>query len=267
MPTYFIETIISNSPLGYGFRVALVLLLTWLIAKVSSWLVARALTARSLNRQQHIRAQRLLTLRSLMSSAVKIFVYVIGFVVILLTLGIPSGSLVTSLALFSAGFGFAARPIISDYLSGVILIFEDQFAVGDKVEVLGIIGLVEAVDMRVTYIRSTTGELYIVPNGDVRVVRNLSRGLFSMATVKVTVATKDLPKAMEVLAQFADSAQEQVTDLIERPEFLSEEGTISTHVELTLSAKARYGRGARVRTRLMTLVTDAFDQAGVKIID
>ena len=154
----------------------------------------------------------------------------------------------------------------TDYLTGIILIFEDQFSVGDKVEMLGIIGNVEAVDIRITHIRSSTGELYIVPNGDVRVVRNLSRGIFSIATVKVTVATEDLTKALQVLEQVAETAHVELNGLVERPEFLSEEGVISAHVQLTLSAKASYGRGARLRTRLMAMVTDALNQAEVRII-
>lgn len=63
------------------------------------------------------------------------------------------------------------------------------------------------------------------------------------------------------------SAQAQIPDLIERPEFVSEEGLVSAHVELTLAAKASYGRGARVRTRLMAWVIDALGQAGVRIIN
>jgi len=130
-----------------------------------------------------------------------------------------------------------------------------------------VVGVVEAVELRVTRLRSTTGELYLIPNGEVRVVRNLTRGLFSMATVKVTVATKDLTKALYVLEQVADAAQSEWPDIIERPEFLSLEGAISNRVELTLSAKATYSRGARMRTQLMAKVTEALSEAGVEIIN
>lgn len=248
------------------WRILMIIVATWLIAKLSSWLAVRTLTSRGFARLRHDDERRLITLRSLVSSAVKVIVYILGVVAILFAVGIPAGAIITALGLFSAGFGLGARPIINDYLAGMVLIFEDQFAVEDKVEMLGVTGIVEAVDLRTTRIRSTTGELYIVPNGEVRLVRNLSRGKFSMATIKVTVATKDLSKALEVLEQVADSAQTQIPNLIERPEFLSEEGVISTHVELTLSAKAHYGRGARMRTRLMALVTDALKKAEVDII-
>lgn len=246
-------------------RLLLILGITWLVAKISGWLVPRLLKSRSLN-WRRLDERRLLTLQSLVGSAIKVAIWIVSIVVVLFSLGVSGGAILTTLGLFSAAFGLGARPIISDYLTGIILIFENQFSVGDKVEMLDVVGVVEAVDMRVTHIRSNSGELYIVPNGDVRVVRNLSRGQFSIATIKVTVATEDLTKALAVLEQAADTAQEQLSDLIERPEFLSEEGTISTNVQLTFTAKAAYGRGARLRTRLMALVTDALKEAEVKII-
>ena len=257
--------LVMDSPLAHLGKVLFILVITWLVAMVAGWLAVRALKSRSL-RWRRVDERRLLTLQSLVRDAVRVVIWLIGIVVVLYSLGISGGAILTTLGLFSAAFGLGARPIISDYLTGIILIFEDQFSVGDKVEMLGVVGLVEAVDMRITHIRSETGELYIVPNGDVRVVRNLSRGQFSIATVKVTIATEDLTKALEVLERVADHTQSQLDELVERPEFLSEEGSISTHIELLFSAKAKYGKGARTRTRLMALVTEALNEAGVRII-
>ena len=260
--TGFIST---NTPSAIGTRLALILIITWFSATAGSWLFVKFLKAQNV-RWRRMESRRFVTLEALLRSAIKVGVYTAGFVVMLFNLGIPGGSILTAAALFSAGFGFAARPIISDYLTGIIFIFEDQFAVGDKVEIMEIMGEVEAVDLRATHLRAPSGELYIVPNGDVRVVRNLSRGLFSIATIKVTVATEDLTQALDVLARVADAAPSQLDSLIERPHFFSEEGTISNHVPLTLSAKARYGQGARCRTRLMALVTEALNEADVRII-
>lgn len=260
------ESVVNNLFTAYFFRLLIICILTWLVARVGSWLAVRVLTARALTRRQVIEERRLLTLQSLVGGAVGAGVYIIGFISALLALAIPPGSILTALGLFSAAFGLGARPIISDYLAGVILIFEDQFAVGDKVEMMEVMGIVEAVNLRTTQVRATSGELYIVPNGDVRIVRNLSRGTFSIASIRVTVASEDLSKALQVFESIADTAQDQLHDLVERPEFVSEEGVVSSQVELTLLAKAAYGRGARLRTQLMAWVIDALDEAGVRII-
>jgi small-conductance mechanosensitive channel len=246
-------------------RLVLILLLTWLAAEIGSWLAVRMLRERAL-RWRQIEERRLLTLQSLVGSAVRVMVWLAGVVVVLFALGIPAGAILTALGLFSAGFGLGARPLINDYLAGMVLIFEDQFSVGEKVEMLEFIGTVEAVELRTTRLRAMTGELFIVPNGEVRVVRNLSRGSFSVANIKVTVVTPDLARALEVLEGVADAAQARFSELLERPEVLSIEGAIYNHVELTLVAKATYGRGAQLRPQLMTAVTDALEQAGVQIV-
>ncbi|GIK41362.1 MAG: mechanosensitive ion channel protein MscS [Chloroflexota bacterium] len=246
-------------------RLVLILFLTWLVAEVGSWLAVRMLRGRAL-RWRQIEERRLLTLQSLVGSAVRVMVWIAGVVVVLFALGIPAGAILTALGLFSAGFGLGARPLINDYLAGMVLIFEDQFSVGEKVEMLEVIGTVEAVELRTTRLRAMSGELFIVPNGEVRVVRNLSRGSFSVANIKVTVVTADLARALEVLEDVADTAQTRFPELMERPEVLSIEGAISNRVELTLVAKAAYGRGAQLRPQLMTAVTDALEQAGVQIV-
>ncbi|MCL4298148.1 MAG: mechanosensitive ion channel family protein [Anaerolineae bacterium] len=246
-------------------RLVLILFLTWLVAEAGSWLAVRILRGRAL-RWRQIEERRLLTLQSLVGSAVRVMVWIIGVVVVLFALGIPAGAILTALGLFSAGFGLGARPLINDYLAGMVFIFEDQFSVGEKVEVLEVIGTVEAVELRTTRLRAMSGELFIVPNGEVRVVRNLSRGSFSVASIKVTVVTADLARALEVLEGVADAAQARFPELVEPPEVLSIEGAISNHVELTLVAKAAYSRGAQLRPQLMTAVTGALEQAGVQII-
>ncbi|MDX1520426.1 MAG: mechanosensitive ion channel family protein [Anaerolineae bacterium] len=255
-----------DSAIGFFLRLILIIIITWVLMWIGRWVAFRILASRSKSWSDVDRG-RLLTLESLIGSAVNVVAYIVGFILVLISFGISGGSILTSVALFSAGFGFAARPIISDYLAGIILIFEDQFSVGEKVEMLETTGKVEAVSLRTTKLRGDSGELYIVPNGDVRIIRNLSRGLFSVATVKVTVGASDLNKSLRVLEEFADSAQQKFPDLIERPEFLSEEGDISAHVQLTVSAKAQYGRGARLRTRLMARITEMFEEAGINVLN
>ncbi len=259
------NVISANSVPGYLVRLLLIVLVTVGVAPLMSWLVVKIFMVRRVAWQQRIPERRLLTLRSLISGAVRLAVYLGGLIAILLTLNVPAGAIVTTIGLFSAGLGFAARPLISDYVAGITLIFEDLFSVGDKVEMLEVIGLVEAVKLRTTHIRASTGELYIVPNGDMRVVRNLSRGLFSVANVKVTVAAEDFAKAWQVLEQAAEAAPAKLSDLIERPELISEEGAIAAGVELTLLAKAAYGRGASLRPQMMSLVIEALTEAGVRL--
>ena len=113
-----------------------------------------------------------------------------------LSLFVDGTTLIWMVGLLSAGFGFGSRAIISDFLSGISFMFEDSFDVSEKVELPGlaagsVMGIVEAVYLRTTTIRSMSGEPFTVPNGEIRVVRNFSRGLYSTANIKIMLATAE----------------------------------------------------------------------------
>jgi moderate conductance mechanosensitive channel len=263
-----LNDLIQNPILLNWGRVLLILAATLLIARLSRWITLRILRSKSVaNRIAN--TGRIKVLQSLVSGMVQLVVLLIGITATLLRLGVSSSAIVTALGLFSAAFGLSAQPILSDYLSGMILIFEDMFSVGEKVEMVekGVTGTVEGVDLRVTRIRSESGEIYLVPNGSVRVVRNLSRGQFSLATVRIKVANEDLGKTLDVLQQVARQAKEKLPDLAQEPYVISESGSLSRFVELTLVAKTVYGRGAQTRPELMALVSQAFKDADIRFAD
>ena len=172
----------------------------------------------------------------------------------------------------TAAFGFGARSLVTDLLAGFNIIFEDIFGVGEKIEVKGgtgvinATGIVEHVSLRTTWIRASTGELFVVPNGDVRIVRNFSRGRFSMAKIIVKMAAIDLQQALPILTDMGKEAVTLLPDLLEPWQVISESGTIGQGAELTLLAKTRFGRAADMRPTMLTLVQDRLAEAGITLI-
>lgn len=216
------------------------------------------------------RPERQATIQGLIASAISLIAF--------LSAGIVSGSqfvaadtLVWVVGLFSAAFGLGARPLISDFLSGVSFIFEDTFAVGEKVEMImpgsTVEGTIERVNLRTTTVRALTGELYVVPNGEVQVVRNFSRGRFSTVTVTVKVPADQLQKTLAVLEATRNEVAEQLPNLIEPWQILSETGIMEQQTELTLIAKARFGKAAEMRPRLLALVQERLAEAGVLLAE
>lgn len=248
-------------------RVVLILLVSFILARIGRSVARLLLKSPRLMKSPRWKEGRMLALRSLIGGAVQLVILVIGFATALIQVGVSGSAIITALGLFSAAFGLSAQPVISDYLSGMILIFEDQFSVGEKVEVNNVLGTVETVNLRATRIRSETGEIYLVPNGSVRLVRNLSRGQFSIATVRMHVSSDDLDKALALLTEIAKTAQEKLPDLIQEPYALCETGSLARVVELTLIARTTYGKGAQTRPQLMALVAEAFRQAKINFVD
>lgn len=230
-----------------------VLLSTTVAARGGAWVIWRLALAQTTIVRRDVSERRRTTLRALIRSLMN-GLAVLTTIVIVLGLFVRADALVAALGLFSAGLGFGARPYISDFLGGVVLLFEDQFALGDKVEIgdRQVVGVVERVSLRTTAIRGESGELWIVPNGDVRTIRNFSRGVFSPANVLLTVPTS---KFDEALALLLDIITDPGPDVLEPPEIISEDGELgAATTTVMLRVKARYGCGPVVRRRLLARI-------------
>lgn len=166
-------------------------------------------------------------------------------------------------------FGFAARDYVGDILNGVSNLFEDRFDVGDNVEIVRVEdevrGIVEKINIRTMGLRTRSGELVIVPQGQVRIIRNFSRGVFTGTDVTVSVAATDLLAAMQILVDLGAEAPALLTELIEPWRVISQEGKMNTVSELVIYAKAAYGRGAQLRLEIMALAQQRLAAAGIEL--
>mgnify|MGYP001450278146 CR=1 FL=1 len=263
-------------PLRVLFVVA-IFLLVWLVTKVSGrlagWLmrVARYDVPAAPPDEAAPMAPaegRYETIRLLLASLINIGAFVTAFI-------LAAGQFVSlvNLAVISTilanAFGFAARDYIGDLLNGVSNIFEDRFDVGDNVSVFRagdpIEGIVERVTVRTLTIRTRAGELIIVPQGEVRILRNYSRGSFTGTAVTVRVAPADLPAALAILTPLAAEAPALLPDLLEPWRVVAPDGTLGSAAELLLHAKARYGHGVELRLQIMALVEERLAAAGVAL--
>lgn len=217
------------------------------------------------SRRLHFGERRARTIESLLMGLTTMVVSIVAVVISLSILGARSDALLFAVGLFSAAFGLGARPLVSDYLAGITLIFENLYAHGEKVEILDVIGMVERVGLRTTEIRADSGELFVVPNGDVRVIRNFSRGAFSPATIRVTVKPKDLNKTLEVLEKFAEEAPQRYGgEVIDHADVISDTGDLSAHTTLMLVVRAPFAHGAQLRRRLLADIYTALADAGIE---
>jgi small-conductance mechanosensitive channel len=241
-------------------------LLAWLVHRLAPLIAGRLVQLRRFSPRTHqLGPERQATLQGLIASTISFVAFSVATFASL-SLFIPSNTLIWIVGLFSAAFGLGARPVISDFLMGISLIFEDTFAVGEKVEVAGVEGVVEQVNLRTTAIRASSGELYIVPNGEVRVVRNFSRGRFSPVEVTLKIAASDLNRALPLLEALGQEAVLLLPNLLEPWQVISGSGVIGQHAELTLLTKARFGKAAEMRPRLLALVHERLAEADILLV-
>lgn len=149
------------------------------------------------------RAQRLETMGSLLKSITTGVLLVMVLMMGISELGYNVAPLIASAGVLGVALGFGAQSLVKDFLSGVFMIFEDQFGVGDEIDLGEAIGTVEAVSLRVTRLRDINGTVWYVRNGEILQVGNMSQN-WSRTVLDVGVAySEDLVKVRRVLEDVA----------------------------------------------------------------
>ena len=128
------------------------------------------------------------TLGSVLSNFITWSIYVIAVTMLLSELGVAVGALIAGAGILGAALGFGAQNIVRDLLSGLFIVFEDQYGIGDSVDLGEASGVVESVGLRITQLRDSKGTLWYVRNGEILRVGNMSHQ-------KKSVATKSAKKA------------------------------------------------------------------------
>jgi moderate conductance mechanosensitive channel len=242
-------------------------IVAWLIHRLARAIAGRLLSlTRFAPSRYRLRQERQQTLQSLVAGVITFLAFTIASL-LSLSLFVAGETIVWMVGLFSAAFGLGARPLISDFLTGISFVFEDTFDVGEKVEILGVEGVIEAVNLRTTLLRAPTGELFVMPNGEVRLVRNFSRGRFSTANITIKIAAADLNQTLELLEELGQEAVLLLPNLLEPWQVISPTGQIGHQTELTLVTRARFGKAAEMRPRLLALLHERLGEAGIDLVD
>jgi small conductance mechanosensitive channel len=149
------------------------------------------------------RVQRAETMGSLLKSISSIVVFTVFGITAIAELGYPVGPLIASAGVVGVALGFGAQSLVKDFLSGICMIFEDQYGVGDSVDLGEAGGNVEAVGLRVTRVRDVEGTVWYVRNGEIIRVGNQSQN-WARTVLDIPVALdQDLHKVQEVLRDVA----------------------------------------------------------------
>lgn len=212
------------------------------------------------------RAQRAKTIGSVLKSVISFAVYGMAFILILGELGLNLAPIVASAGIVGVALGFGAQNLVKDFLSGIFMVLEDQYGVGDVVDVGPATGTIEAVGLRVTTLRDGNGTVWYVRNGEILRVGNSSQG-FAVAVMDVPIAHgTDVDKAVEILERVAGevTATEPVSaDVLEPAEVLGVEKVTVEGITIRLTVKVRPGRQWAVQRALRAKVMAALEDEGI----
>ncbi|NNN22092.1 MAG: mechanosensitive ion channel [Acidimicrobiales bacterium] len=165
--------------------ILLILVVTWVISRLGKKIIQKFVSS-LLKHSQASRAEtlsrRVATLGLTIAHLFSAVIWFIGTLTALGVLGLNLTPLLTGATVIGATLAFGAQNVVKDYLSGVFLITEDQFGIGDTISVLDTTGVVEAVSLRSTVIRGNDGIRWHISNGDIRKLGNLSQKNEAKAT-------------------------------------------------------------------------------------
>lgn len=214
------------------------------------------------------RRQRTETIGSVLRSVTSVLVFTIAFAMVLSELGFDLGPVVASAGILGVALGFGAQNLVKDYLNGMFMILEDQYGVGDAVDVGEASGIVEAVGLRTTRLRNVDGTVWHVRNGEILRVGNMSQG-WSRALLDISVAyDTDTDRAAQIIKAVADEVwrdDEFSSVVMEEPQVWGVENLGIDGIAIRLVVKTAPLEQWSVARELRRRIKSAFDAEGIEI--
>ena len=154
------------------------------------------------------------TLRGLFKNLIGYLGWFFGVVLILDCFGIPVLAILSTVGIVGVALAFGAQSLCKDVITGLFIIVENQYFVGEYVEILNVAGIVEEFTLRCTYLRDFDGRLHIIPNGSTGLVTNHHRGN-RRVMVEIGIAyERDIGEALTILQKVCDSVNEAYKDVV-----------------------------------------------------
>ncbi len=208
------------------------------------------------------------TIGSVLKSTTSIVLLVWVVLAILSVLGVNIAPFIASAGVVGLAIGFGAQNLVRDFVSGVFMLLEDQYGVGDNVDLGEVSGEVQSVGLRITTVRDIDGTLWYVRNGEIARVGNMSQD-YAVARIEVPVSlTADVDRAEQVAVE---AAHEVVADpsmagkVIGEPEMLGVQSLTADQLTLRMTLKTRPNAQWSVQRKLRREILRAYDENGIDL--
>ena len=213
-------------------------------------------------------SQRATTLGTLFKSVATTIIWAVALMMLLGEFDVNLGPLIAGAGIIGVAVGFGAQSIVRDLLTGVFMLIEDQYGVGDVVDLGDAVGTVESVGLRTTRLRDISGTVWHVPNGAIARVGNMSQ-LWARVPLDLDVAyDTDLDEAMTIIKRVADEVwreQGESTTVLEEPTLSGVQAFGADAVTIRVMLKTEPSEQWATARLMRKRIKDAFDEAGIEI--
>ncbi|GMA50761.1 mechanosensitive ion channel protein MscS [Alicyclobacillus contaminans] len=253
-----------NLPLVSAAGHILLLIVYFVLARIAIRISVSAVHRLMKSQLMRLDERRRMTLTSLLDNVVRYIIYFIFVVEVLTSLHVHVETLIAGAGIAGLAVGFGAQSLIKDMLTGLFILFEDQYGVGDCVKINQFTGTVESIGLRLTRIRAWTGEVEIIPNGQIQQVTNYSRHN-SLAVMDIHVNRDvDLNRAMEVIANTMKQVRLEDDNMLRDAEILGVQAMEQNDIIIRVTAECQPMTHAAVQRLAYQRIKEAFDREGIE---
>jgi small conductance mechanosensitive channel len=212
--------------------------------------------------------KRAQTLGNILRNALLVVITFIALLMILGELGIQLGPLLATAGIGAVAIGFGAQSLVRDVISGFFIILENQYRIGDAIEVAGASGLVESISIRKTVLRDLEGRVHIIPNGEIKMVSNLSKE-WSRAVVDIGISYReDIDQIIALLSQIGkdlEGEEPYKSAILEPMQILGVEQFKESEIVIRTIVKTVPLKQWEVSRELRRRIKNRFDEKGIQI--
>lgn len=255
----------------HGLNILIILLGAWLLRRFSTVIINKIVqrTVRGdLYPTEIDRKKRATTLSGLVDATIRIAVWFLAIIMIINELGINTTPLIASAGVVGITLGFGAQSLIKDFVSGIFIIIENQYRVGDVVQLGDVSGSVEAITMRTTIVRDMDGRLHHIPNGTISRTTNMTVD-FANINESILVGRNTDIERLEHVINHVGEEMASIPDLKhmikEPPHFLRIEGFQRDGIEVRVVGRTIPGEQWVIKGQLYSRLQKAFKAHGIDI--
>jgi len=265
---------VVNWMTGHGIRILIIVgvgVALWFVLDKSLSPIVRRVVARSRYKESREEIEkRTKTLLSVIKGVGRVFIVIVGVVMILSEIGIAIGPILAGLGIAGVAVGFGAQYLIRDLIAGIFIILENQYRVGDVIRIadIDIGGQVEEITLRKTVLRDLDGIVHHIPNGEIKVASNLTRS-FARVNLNISVAyDTDLDHAISVINRVGKelAEDEKWGKVINSPPQVLRVNNLGEHgIDIKVVGDVKPMEHWAVMGELRLRLKKAFDAEGIEI--
>ena len=271
MDAFFSWLNISDGIWRIVAEVALMLFILFLVRASGGTIIEKAIRkAIQSDKYASAKAEKMRedTLISILNAIFKVAVWVFGSMIILSQLGISIGPLIAGASIAGIAIGFGAQAVVKDFVSGIFIILENQYRVGDGIEIGGVKGNVEEITIRQTILRGSDGSKHYIPNGQIGIATNLTMD-YSNLILNMDIAYEaDIEQVKKVIGQVGQKLSQDPKfkkQIVEPPRFSRLQDFGAHAIIVRIVGKLKPGTQWQIAGEMRLRLKEAFDKHGIEI--